>query len=667
MPQAPVLLDFESRSRASLKAIGGRLYWEHVSTEALLCCWHDLADGSSGTWVPGEPWPFAGTDRTLAAHNAKHFDAHGARRYGFHAARWVDTSDLARRGGLPGKLETLGERIGYAKDTDASRFVRSLSTVRRPPAPKPAPKGWSKMTDDERYSLGMRWISAEDWRRLTDDERRSWGVQTELTPEVMARVEPYCQRDVEIMRRAWPDLSDFLDVDADVAALDGVINDRGVSMDRELLARIVTVEDERFRRVLEAEAKRARLSIEDMRAIATRPAWIAELLGLTSADKVALATFSDHPVVRVRQAAASIIRGKALAGLARTSSDSRMRDALQYHGAHTGRWSGRGMQLQNLTRPKAELDDDAICALADRALSGGDLPSPEDMPVLLRATIAAPPGRRLVVNDFSGVEARATGWAAGDKATLDVFRGGADPYKAAATEIYGVAYGDVTKAQRQIGKVATLALGYQGAEGAFSTMAAGYGIDVSELDVRAIVDAWRVAHRPTVSLWYACQRAFVAACTDGRSTHVGPFEFCPGNDGSVAMFLPSGRPIVYRDAEAHQSESSASGRPRWSCSYWGQLPGKPGRWGTVHVYGGLLVENGVQGMCRDIMAHAMLECERVGLPTVLTVHDEIVSEVSADSARGAYAEHHRIMSSPPGWARDFPLAADGFFGRRYRK
>jgi DNA polymerase len=293
------------------------------------------------------------------------------------------------------------------------------------------------------------------------------------------------------------------------------------------------------------------------------------------------------------------------------------------------------------------------------------LPDAKDMPVLLRATIAAPSGRRLIVNDFSGVEARATGWAAGDEPTLDVFRSGADPYKAAAVDIYGVAYDDVTKAQRQIGKVAVLALGYQGGEGAFSKMASGYGIDVSELDVQAIVDAWRAAHRSTVSFWYACQRAFVAACTDGRSTHVGPFEFCPGTDGSVAAFLPSGRPLVYRDAEAHQLSSSASGRPRWSCTHYGQI--KPGLWGTVHTYGGKLVENLIQATCRDLMAHAMLECERVGLPVVLTVHDEIISEVTECEARDAYDEHRRIMSTPPDWALEFPLTADGFYGRRYRK
>lgn len=674
MPKAPVLLDFESRSRASLKTIGGRLYWEHASTEALLCCWHDLADGSSGTWVPGEPWPFAGTDRVLAAHNAKHFDAHGARRYGFRAARWIDTSDLARRGGLPGKLEVLGDRLGYPKDTDASRFVKGLSTVRRPPTPKPAPKGWAKMTDAERYALGTPWISAADWRdELTDEERRAWGVQTELTEDVLARVEAYCQRDVEVMVRAWPDLADFLDVDADVGDLDGTINDRGVPMDRALLERIVALEDERFERVLDAESKRAQLSVEDMRAIATRPAWIAELLGLPSADKVALAPFVDHPVVRVRQAAASIIRGKAIAGLARTSADDRMRDALQYHAAHTGRWGGRGFQPHNLNKAKGkdadggeyeDYEDDDVCRLCESALIGANVDAAA-MPILLRGAIAAPPGKRLIVNDFSGVEARATGWAAGDEATLDVFCTGADPYKAAAVDIYGVEYDDVTKAQRQIGKVAVLALGYQGGVGAFSKMASGYGIDVSELDVQLIVDAWRAAHRPTVSLWYACQRAFVAACTDGRTTHVGPFEFCPGTDGSVAVFLPSGRPLVYRDAEAHQSTSYDSGRPRWSCTHYGQI--KSGLWGTVHTYGGKLVENLIQALCRDLMAHAMLACEAAGLPVVLTVHDEIISEVAEREAADAYAEHRRIMSTPPAWARDFPLTADGFFGRRYRK
>lgn len=654
---APVLLDFESRSRADLKKLGGRLYWEHASTEALCCAWHDTADDSRGVWLPGEPWPHGG--RILVAHNAKHFDQFGGRKYGFAPAGWIDSSDLARKSGLPGALEELGVRIGYPKDKVASKFTKGLSSVRRPPKKSPF------------------YISPEDWKRLSKDEQRACGVQPELTAEAMDRVVTYCERDVEIMSRGWDELSGYLEVDAEACWLDGVVNERGICVDRQLLQRMIEIEDERFDRVVrsvavaEAGTSDEIAEIEaDLRSFATRPKDIAEILGLASGDKEALAPYSWHPLVQVRQAAASIIKGKALAGLARTSADGRMRDTLQYYGGHTGRWSGRGMQLHNLTRPvgkdadgkpRDEYDDDDVCRLVDAVLAGG-WAEPGDMPVLLRGSVCAATGKRLVVADFSSVEARATCWAAGDEPGLDVYRQGLDAYKAAASDIYGVPYGQVEKWQRQIGKVAVLALGYQGGPGAFENMATGtYGIDTSGLDVPDIVRRWRDKHQPIVRLWYSCQRAFVKAAAEGRASWAGPFEFVPADDGQdVAVYLPNGRPLIYRDARAHRDYDG-----RWSCSHFGQV--KPGRWGIVHTYGGKLVENLIQAMCREAMAEAMCGAERRGLPVVLTVHDEVLAEVGADAAADAYDELCHIMSVAPAWAAGFPFGASGFHGRRYRK
>jgi len=335
---------------------------------------------------------------------------------------------------------------------------------------------------------------------------------------------------------------------------------------------------------------------------------------------------------------------------------------------NTGRWSGRGMQLHNLPRPAAYFGDlpaDTtyphtinakgervvdVDALANEVLAGRPCDA-DAVALLVRATIAAPPGRLFAVRDFASIEARATVWAAGDEAALDVYRSDRDPYKVAAADVYGVAYDDVTKPQRQVGKVCTLALGYGGGPAAFEKMASAYRVDLSALDVRAIVDAWRRARRPVVSLWYACEHAFRAAC-DGKPRYAGPFEFVADDEhDAIACFLPSGRPIVYNEAHVDGDGDLAYVGAR----------------GVEHVYGGKLVENAIQGLCRDLLTSDMLAVDAAGLDIVMHVHDEIVVECAPADVEHVEAVLDDAMTTAPAWAAGFPLACDGWTGRRYRK
>jgi DNA polymerase len=174
------------------------------------------------------------------------------------------------------------------------------------------------------------------------------------------------------------------------------------------------------------------------------------------------------------------------------------------------------------------------------------------------------------------------------------------------------------------------------------------------------VRGWRKLHAPIVRFWYRMQDAFVSA-VQGRRAEVACFAFEPSSDGSaVAAILPSGRPIVYEDARATQTPGRY-GRPRWELSYQGSKPHRE------HVYGGLLTENLIQAMCRDLLADALVRSEAAGLCPVLHVHDEIVAEVPASVAREGYEYLHEIMTTLPAWAEWFPIGAAGHFGRRYRK
>jgi DNA polymerase len=574
------------------------------------------------------------------------FDRFACARYEIRSAGpWVDTSELARRAGLPGALDALGQRwLGLEKDAAASRFTVGLSTVRRP---------------GKRY--GDACIDADEWRAMSDDERRERGVQAEYDEAARERVEAYCRSDVAIMVHGWPRLAEWLDVDADVSRVDRIVNDRGVCFDQELARALLDADARLAAREVDAVAREVGVSTAAVREAARSPAHFCALTGAPNAQK---ATVDDmtHPLARARRALASIARGKLRAGLALVSDDGRLRDSQRYYGAHTGRWSGKGMQLQNLPRPDDEYEDwshELLAHVADAVTSHALAPGGHDLiNVLLRATLTASPGNTLVVCDFSSVEARATAWAAGDRAAVDVFRSGADPYLVAASRIYGR---EITGKghERTVGKMAELACGYGGGPGAYEKFARTMSVDISDLDTRAIVTAWRELHAPIVQLWRDLERAFKRAISDGRSSWVSCFEVVPGAS-DVAIFLPSGRPIVYREARLVTDGTWADGSPRTSIRFVGTR-------GPEYTYGGKLTENVIQAMCRDLMADALVRAEAAGLCPVMHVHDEIVCDVPASAGQDAFGELRLIMTTPPAWAAGFPVGADGFVARRYRK
>lgn len=648
----PILLDFESRSRADLKKVGSRNYWAHPSTEALCCVCFDTDTGEIDIWERGQiPPQMVRTARALAAHNMMGFDRFGLERLEWctYGAELIDTSELARAAGLPGALDALATRwLGLEKDKVASRFTVSLSSARRP-------------------AKGPGAISAAEWRELTAAEKRERGALPACGPAEMARVVEYCLSDVEIMAHGWPILETWQGIEPDVQRTERAINDRGVQFDTQLARRLLEEDERNGELALEQAARElgAGWTAERVRQVASSPAQFCEHTGAADATKATIdamlrdpSASQEHALCRARQLLASIVRGKLEAGLARMSPDGRLRDSHRYIGGHTWRWSGRGMQLQNMPRPSKRFEewhDEEICALAERVLAGEHCDA-DEIDLLLRACICAKPGHTLLVEDFSGVEARALAWAAGDKAGLAVHaEGKRDPYKVAAQSIFGVSYDAVTKDQRQAGKVAELACGYGGGAGAIDRFAATLGVNLAAAGVSAddVVAGWRNAHKPIVGFWYACERA-LANAIEGKRGRVGCFEFV-SSGGDVAVLMPNGRPLVYNNPKLSRGER---GRPEISYQ---------GHHSREKLYGGKIVENLIQSMCRELLAEALVAAEDCGLSPVLHVHDEIVCEVpESDAGDGAEALHH-IMTTVPEWAEGFPLGAAGHVGRRYRK
>jgi DNA polymerase len=291
---------------------------------------------------------------------------------------------------------------------------------------------------------------------------------------------------------------------------------------------------------------------------------------------------------------------------------------------------------------------------------------------LVRPCVWAPQGKSLGIVDYSQIEARALAWLAGDRDAVALFREGRDPYRALAARLFNVAPDAVTKEQRKLGKIAELGCGYGMGPERFAAQAQAGGVDWTALTItpEEVVEAWRDAH-PAIAglkqetssgfiarregLWQELQRAATTVARSGGRVEVGPLIW--GRNGQcVVCRLPSGRNIIYREARLEVLPGQRTKRPGFTYlnSFGKREPS----------YGGKLAENVVQAICRDILAHALIELDAAGLPVVLHVHDEIVVEL--DSA-AQLAEQQRIMTTSPTWAQGLPLACEGLAARRYTK
>lgn len=355
--------------------------------------------------------------------------------------------------------------------------------------------------------------------------------------------------------------------------------------------------------------------------------------------------------------------------------DGRVRGLLQFYGANrTGRWAGRLVQVQNLPRTYTEpldLARDLVKARKTDALRLIYGSVPDTLSQLIRTAFTAAPGNVLIDADFSAIEARVISWLAKEEWRLDVFRTHGKIYEASASQMFGVPIDRIKKGNpeyslRQKGKVAELALGYQGGAGALIKMGA-LDMGIPEEDLSDIVSRWRDANKRIRDLWYAMDSAAVRVITKGGSAGVNGLILShelDNNQGTdyMTITLPSGRKMFYISPQI--------GANKWggpSISYMGIDQGSK-KWKRVETYGGKLVENCVQAIARDCLAQAIEHLEAAGLPVVFHVHDEVVIDVTPfDTADNMLQKMVDIMRQPIPWAPGLPLNADGWVGRYFRK
>lgn len=284
----------------------------------------------------------------------------------------------------------------------------------------------------------------------------------------------------------------------------------------------------------------------------------------------------------------------------------------------------------------------------------------------LRGLLISDEGKDLVAIDFAQIEARALAWLSGEEKALGVYRTHGKAYEAAASDIFRVSMEGVTKDQRQIGKVAELALGYGGGKGAFQTMAKGYGVTVGDERAEEIKNAWRASRPKTVQFWNNLNDAAKSAVlrksqvftvktayTEISYTVRGSFLFCK---------LPSKRVICYPYPKI-EMVIAPWGDEVESITYMGEDAFSK-KWERQKTYGGKLTENVTQAVSRDILAEALLRLD-LCFPVIGHVHDEVICEV--DEGKNVVEEVIKIASIPPVWAKGLPIKAEGWQGKRYRK
>lgn len=551
-------------------------------------------------------------------------------------AQVIDTSVLARMLGMPPSLGDLGEALGLDEDQqklkDGKRLIQKFCKYRTVQANNPI-KRWTRET------------APADW-----DKFIAYGLN-----------------DVVAMREIYQKLPKIQTVfEKTIWMTDQVINERGIYIDIPLIQKALAI----VSRLTEAYNQDVyRLTGGYVETLAQRDKLVEwmELQGImtqgvTKGDIQNLLDRNDLPsivreVCELRKKSSKTSTAKLKKMMQAVCEDSRVRGTLQYYGAsRTGRWAGRLIQIQNFARGtiKPQHIDTAIDSVLYDVT---DLMYADPMAALssiLRGTIAAQPGHKLLVTDLSGIEARVLCWLVDDQKSLDIFRNDIDIYIHAASGIFDKPMEQITKDDRAIGKVAILALGYQGGVNAFNNMAAVYQVQLPDEVVEDTVRQWRKANPKIVAFWKHTEQLIKDTLLSGKPGRYGKIE-AHTKDGFLYLKLPSGRRLSYCDARVINDKITYKGVDQFTR-----------KWVDIESYGGKFVENITQAVARDILAEALLRSEQQGYPLVAHVHDEIIAEVP-DTADYSIADLDAILTTVPTWATDLPLAAKGDEMYRYRK
>lgn len=727
-------IDFESRSVFDLKKGGAWLYSKHHMTEVMVLRYLLPGMDTPGIWhmahemhmidespAPKDLFNWIKDGGPVEAHNAFFERVMWmnimVRRYGWPEIKddqWRCSAAKAAAWSLPRSLEGACQAAGVdvQKDMEGRRLMLKMCKPRKP---RKAEVEQMKAGGIDPDSVVLYHADEEDIYRLWDycgtdvlSEKALSEVVPDLSPEELA----IWQADQQFNLRGL-----LFDVDMAEAALDMAAKEK-----QRLNKELYTITG------IKAASQRAVIK-----------KWLTEHEGLdlpdTAGDTLTHYIENEEMSGRARRICEIVMFAnktstrKYKAVIDKADSDGRIRDLLMYHGAGTGRWSGKGVQIQNF--PGANLIIKDFDAAAED-IKSGDLDwchaiygnVMQMLSHALRGVIIAPPGKDLIVADYSAIEARVVLWLADAFKALDVFLRGGDIYCDMASGIYGYQVVKKThKTERQFGKQAILGLGYGMGFVTFLLTCRKYGIKFALEDVYRIMgeykaeetiawvkdylcmtgevnksklanakkvvnrltdareDAREVLHElalmkytvgvyrnryPEVpAMWKAQEASAIRSARGLGDTECGKVMwYYDGEDDVLYCELPSGRRLTYQTPRVKMAKTSW-GESKAALSYM-SVNGISRKWERTHTYGGKIVENISQGGSRDIMANALLLAEEGSdYAPVLTVHDELGCEV--DRNQGTLQDFENLMASVPPWAAGCPIEAEAERYRRYRK
>lgn len=554
--------------------------------------------------------------------------------------QWECTMVKAAMLGLPLSLETAAKVLKLEEQKDA-KGKTLLNYFSKPCKPSKANGGRTR---------NLPHHAPDKWQQLLD----------------------YCAQDVRTEMAVGSKIA-FFEIPAEekrLWCLDQRVNDRGIGIDRVLVEAAIGISDTNTLRLIDEAVSIT--GLDNPNSAAQLKKWLSAGMGeeVTSLTKQALPDLiasTNCPditrVLEIRQELSKTSVKKYQAMLNGLCEDSRVRGLLQFYGANrTGRWAGRLVQVQNL--PRNEMPDLALAREITRRGDCDDVTMlygnvPNVLSQLVRTAFVASENSRFLVADFSAIEARVIAWFAKEKWRLDVFATHGKIYEASASQMFKVPLEEIGKGNplRQKGKVAELALGYQGGANALITMGAlNQGLKEEELP--EIVRLWREASPNIVRLWYAVDKAAKDCLMTGEPQSVNRGVRFTLERGILFVHLPSGRKLSYL-------------APRLAPGKFGEVLTYEGmdqttkQWKRQDTYGGKLVENIVQAIARDCLAVAMLRLEDAGYKLVMSIHDEVV--IDAPNGFGSLEEINEIMSRPVEWAKDLPLRAESYETLFYKK
>ncbi|WP_201344756.1 DNA polymerase [Streptococcus suis] len=559
---------------------------------------------------------------------SKHFDA----PYYLDPSQWRCTMVHAQELGLPSSLEKCANYLNLAqeKDTAGKNLIKYFSV---PCKPTKANGGRTRNLPEH---------DPEKWQMFID----------------------YCKQDVVVEMAIAERLSvlPVADREWDFYTADQRINDRGVALDAELVESALYCKDVKMDILF--DELRSTTGLDNPNSRAQLLPWLKthgySASGLTKADvqkelKTASGELKRVLELKLQTAMSSLKKYEAMERA--MCSDGRVHGLLQFYGAsRTGRWAGRVVQVQNLARNYLKDLDDARNYVKARDIDAVEIlydSLNDTLKQLVRTAFVAEGDKEFYVSDFSAIEARVIAWYAKEQWRLEVFSTHGKIYEASASQMFHIPIEDVDKELRQKGKIAELALGYQGGPGALKQMGA-LEMGVAEDELQSLVDDWRRANPGIVQFWKDVQTAAVKALRTRAVIKLGRLRF-KYSKGFLLIQLPSGRQLAYARAKLEDGDYGPK------LTYEGQ--GDKAYFTKQETYGGKLVENIVQATARDILAEAILRLEKNGYPVVFHVHDECIVE-----ARDTTIETiNELMAQAPDWADGLPLNSEGYVTKYYKK